>query len=277
MMNCGMACTVIKYLNAMDISVQFEDGTIVEHKSVDAFQNGAIANPTLGNKYTRKLNTSILGESKRMNCGMICTVIEDNGSMDITVKFEDETIVNHRTRNCFFKGSISNPNYADKKSLPQAVVFYFIKKYFSDTQINYRPDWLKNPKTGRNLEIDIWIPSLKVGIEYDGVWRHSKETKLSKLKATLICQSDEIKFLITILERDTVVHTSDKHINYQLHYISSGSPTSSEYKSLFVELQEVIEQILRSLEIEAEVIITDELIQHAYDDYLESIYKSKIN
>lgn len=31
-----------------------------------------------------------------------------------------------------------------------------------------RPSWLQNPETGRNLEIDIYFPDIKVGIEIQG-------------------------------------------------------------------------------------------------------------
>lgn len=41
---------------------------------------------------------TILNETKLMNCGMRCTVIEDNKSKDISVKFEDGTIVEHIRR-----------------------------------------------------------------------------------------------------------------------------------------------------------------------------------
>jgi len=33
---------------------------------------------------------------------------------------------------------------------------------------NYRPDWLKNPKTGRNLELDFYLPDLEMAIEVQG-------------------------------------------------------------------------------------------------------------
>ena len=33
---------------------------------------------------------------------------------------------------------------------------------------NYRPDWLKNPKTGRNLEVDFYLPEIDICIEIQG-------------------------------------------------------------------------------------------------------------
>jgi hypothetical protein len=33
---------------------------------------------------------------------------------------------------------------------------------------NFRPNWLVNPKTGRNLEIDLWMSKAKIGIEVQG-------------------------------------------------------------------------------------------------------------
>lgn len=35
--------------------------------------------------------------------------------------------------------------------------------------VGYRPDFLKNPKTGRCLEIDAYYPDLRLGIEYNGI------------------------------------------------------------------------------------------------------------
>lgn len=35
--------------------------------------------------------------------------------------------------------------------------------------VGYRPDFLKNPKTGRCLEIDAYFPDLRLGIEYNGI------------------------------------------------------------------------------------------------------------
>jgi hypothetical protein len=45
---------------------------------------------------------------------------------------------------------------------------------------------MKNPDTGKNLEIDIWIPELKVGIEYDGYPWHKKDNKSTLMKQQLL-------------------------------------------------------------------------------------------
>lgn len=47
MMSCGMKATIIRYGNNTDIDVCFEDGTIVEHKTYNAFEKGGIAHRSL--------------------------------------------------------------------------------------------------------------------------------------------------------------------------------------------------------------------------------------
>lgn len=44
-MNCGMKATIIKYRTCLDIDIQFEDGTIVKHRTYDNFKKGTISNP----------------------------------------------------------------------------------------------------------------------------------------------------------------------------------------------------------------------------------------
>lgn len=60
-------------------------------------------------------------------------------------------------------------------SLPEQIIFYYIKKCFSDAINNYKPDWLNGS------EIDVYIPSLKLGIEYDGAaWHQNVEKDIEK-------------------------------------------------------------------------------------------------
>ena len=105
MMNCGMEATVIRYGRCADIDVRFEDGTVVEHKAYDAFKKGKIANPNI-----ETFAEARLGETRMMNCGMEATIIRYENAMDIDVRFEDETVVEHKTYDAFKKGNIANPN-----------------------------------------------------------------------------------------------------------------------------------------------------------------------
>ena len=54
MMNCGMEATIIRYGNAMDIDVCFEDGKVVEHKAYCSFKKGGIAHQSLNLNYGSK-------------------------------------------------------------------------------------------------------------------------------------------------------------------------------------------------------------------------------
>ena len=46
-MNCGMKCAIIEYINYNNITVRFEDKTIIKNKGYGAFKKGLIANPNL--------------------------------------------------------------------------------------------------------------------------------------------------------------------------------------------------------------------------------------
>ena len=79
----------------------------------------------------------------------------------------------------------------------QTVLHSIIKDLFPDyeTKYNYRGfKWLKDKKT---MELDIWIPDLKLAIEYDGE-QHFKPIKF----ATNISDNEAQKNLINIKRRD---------------------------------------------------------------------------
>lgn len=271
-MRCGMNCTVIKDEGAQDITVQFEDGTIVEGCARSGFKKGSLINPTLGRGYAYSKEHSIVGQTKLMHCGMKCTVIEDNGADDITVQFEDGTIVEHRIRNQFIVRGIANPNLMNSGSIPQGILYYYIHEFFDDAEKNYRPDWLKNNETGLNFEIDIWIPSIKTGIEYDGVAWHSVKTDSSEKKKNLIVQSKEIEKLITVLERGAVKNESHKHINIQLVSTSDRKESEKFYK----ELENALNEILKILGISEYIQIEEDIIEKMYEASIFKVYSQNL-
>ena len=98
-MNCGMEATIIRYGNATDIDVRFEDGAVTKHKAYKEFGNGKIANPNVKDR---------LGEARMMNCGMEATIIRYGTCADIDVRFEDGTVAVHKAYDAFKKGGIAH-------------------------------------------------------------------------------------------------------------------------------------------------------------------------
>ena len=105
MMNCGMEATIIRYNTNKDIDVRFKDGTLVKHRQYREFKKGEIANPNI-----KASTENRLGETKMMNCGMEATIIQYKNAMDIDVRFEDGSMVEHKAYSAFKKGEIANPN-----------------------------------------------------------------------------------------------------------------------------------------------------------------------
>ena len=67
-----------------------------------------------------------------------------------------------------------------RTSFPEKAFAFYLKQTGKNIKDNIRPDWMKNPSTNRNLEIDVYIendnpPPPGFGIEYDGVNFHGEE------------------------------------------------------------------------------------------------------
>lgn len=74
-------------------------------------------------------------------------------------------------------------------SLPEQAIYYYIKIHFSDALNSF-----VIPKT--RMELDIFIPSLSVGIEYDGAAWHNNPTVLAReQKKYNLCISNNIKLI----------------------------------------------------------------------------------
>lgn len=70
-------------------------------------------------------------------------------------------------------------------SFPEQALFYYIKKYFGDSV---------NRDLSNGFELDIYIPSKKIGIEYDGIrWHNSDSSWLKDNKKDEICKKCGIK------------------------------------------------------------------------------------
>lgn len=92
-MNNGMKCKIIVYRSSRDIDVEFEDGTIAEHKAYVSFQKGIIRNPNVISRRKRKKYTHQEDENvetiEEVTCAEENEVVESQPTPETTIK-EDE-------------------------------------------------------------------------------------------------------------------------------------------------------------------------------------------
>ena len=100
-------------------------------------------------------------------------------------------------------------------SFPEQAIFYYIKQFFADAELHY---------VENKMELDVFIPSLRIGIEYDGVKYHytMRKQKIDKERNDY-CKTNNIK-LIRVREEGlpiidgcktyiTQIHNSISHLN----------------------------------------------------------------
>lgn len=158
-------------------------------------------------------------------------------------------------------------SYQLKRSLPEEIVAYFVSKYFSIIQ-SYRSEWLTF-ETCQKSEIDIWIPKLKIGIEYDGnIHKSDKRYENDLYKNNIIQQSSECNTLIRLREQKT--HTMNE-IYSKIVIIKANKSIAVTSKKGLDELEKMIQQLLNILGIKnIDIKITDEIIskcQNRVEDY----------
>lgn len=92
-------------------------------------------------------------------------------------------------------------------SFPEKAVLYYIRKHYPNAMANYRTEWL-GP-----YELDIYIPELRVGIEYDGVYGHGTDTGIKRdLRKNKVCHINNVS-LIRLREKGCKA-TEDTSFDY---------------------------------------------------------------
>lgn len=86
-------------------------------------------------------------------------------------------------------------SHARRTSFPEQCFFFYTRKVYPDA-INGYKDIFEN-----QMELDIYIPSIKTGIEYDGVFWHDNQTISKEKKKYDICKKNNIR-LFRIKEGD---------------------------------------------------------------------------
>lgn len=130
--------------------------------------------PLLPSQLTSKSNKRVWWKCKR--CG-----------------YEWQAAPNNRAANSHFTGCPKCTKEAHT-SFPEQAIYYFISKHYADAVNGFSSDFL-----GR-MELDIFIPSLKIAIEYDGAaWHSTNVVKKREQAKYSSCRENEI-YLIRIRE-----------------------------------------------------------------------------
>ena len=100
---------LIKYVNSHECTVRFKDGTIAEHVNYCDFRDANVRKPgvTFSEIMTRNERRGETGISSQ---GQKMIIAAYRGADDIDVRFEDGTLVQHRSYCAFRTGQIANPN-----------------------------------------------------------------------------------------------------------------------------------------------------------------------
>ncbi|MBQ3946307.1 MAG: zinc-ribbon domain-containing protein [Alphaproteobacteria bacterium] len=96
-------------------------------------------------------------------------------------------------------------------SFPEQAIYYYVKQLYPDT-INRYKEIFEN-----GMELDIYVPSIRVGIEFDGAaWHNTEEMHQKERKKYQICQKNNIK-LIRVKERTGNEWWDVSDVTYTLH------------------------------------------------------------
>ena len=115
-------------------------------------------------------------------------------------------------------------------SYPEQVIFYYISKHYPDAVNRFTGDFLGK------MELDIFIPSLKIGIEYDGVaWHSNEETKKREKEKYSTCKENGV-CLIRVCEE--LPKNADE--NYDYIICANRHPTNAKLRQVLRMLSELV-------------------------------------
>jgi hypothetical protein len=150
----GQMMTIIVYRNALDIDVQFEDGSLATHRHYNRFINGNIYPDNVNfNNYKAKQNN--IGKTSKTKNGMIATIIDYIDYNNIIVQFENGNTIK-TTMYAFKKANIYPTNIARTYYNAITNIENNAKKKIGETNIHNRTNMIMTIIDYRNShDIDI--------------------------------------------------------------------------------------------------------------------------
>ena len=132
-----------------------------------------------------------------------------------------------------------------QKSFPETAIYYYVSKYIENVVQSY-----KSSKLGK-FEFDIYIPSCKVAIEYDGKAYHGKIHSAERERRKYELAQKHKVFLIRVREGECSSPNCDTVVFTRLGEMNLNSLKYNE------ELARVINYLFKILEVPATITTTD--------------------
>ena len=158
----------------------------------------AVNTSILNNSYSISLTKSHLSRSKesdnfeiKNNCIRIGKLIEQYGQGWLSIKNKLDLI--HNKGYTFVRNDQIDliKNYYVQQSKPEQLLYDFVKNICNDTLHKTR-------QIIKPFELDIYVPSLQLAIEYNSSWYHSIEGGMSNnyhLNKSLLCRNKGIRLI----------------------------------------------------------------------------------
>ena len=127
--NNGQYMKIIEWKNKDNIDVEFEDGIIVESRSMNCFNRGTIRNPNFINHHKRKIvnnKEKYIGKIGYSSKGQMFRIIDYKGCENVDIEFEDGNIIRNRRIVALKKGLVAN---SEKEKRSDRVIENNSKKY----------------------------------------------------------------------------------------------------------------------------------------------------
>lgn len=142
----------------------------------------------------------------------------------------------------------------------------------SEVERNIRPDFLRNPETGKNLELDCYCEEYALAVEYNGVQHYKFPSVYHKTEEEFYNQvyRDRLKkklcdeagvYLISVPYWVDIYDSQEEHINDKNTFKNSFANRNTRYKRIYKYLYEKIGEYFKNI-----------FPQEQNDDETEDIY-----
>lgn len=150
-----------------------------------------------------------------------------------------------------------------KSSLPEQYIAFYLSKVFNEEiECQKQFDWLDR------CSLDIYIPSLKLAIEYDGVYYHASKEASDRYK-TALCRAHDI-FLVHILEKKANQEKCRKRNEITYYY-------QKNYKNIDVAIRDLFLLINKKYKMSIRIDVDLKRDQDEIISYIQqSFYKKTI-